>query len=74
MVSQYGSTCKANKSSVIYCFDCDEFDSLVEDRKFLKEAHSKNSGTKDARDHAERCAGTISHEVGRDALAAFMTD
>ena len=36
--------------------------------------HSKNSGTKNARDHAERCAGTISHEVGRDALAAFMTD
>lgn len=34
----------------------------------------KNSGTKNARDHAERCAGTISHEVGRDALAAFMTD
>ena len=38
LVSQYGSTCKANKSSVIYCFDCEEFDSLVEDRKFLEEA------------------------------------
>ena len=24
--------------------------------------HSKNSGTKNARNHAERCAGTISHE------------
>ena len=36
--------------------------------------HSKNSGTKNARNHVERCAGTISHEVRRDALVAFMTD
>ena len=36
--------------------------------------HSKNSGTKNAGNHTERRAGTISHEVRRDALAAFMTD
>lgn len=35
LISQYG---KNNHSEVIYCFDCDEYDSKAEDRKFLDKA------------------------------------
>lgn len=35
---QYGVTSKLNKSVVIFCFDCDEYDIKNEDRIFLSEA------------------------------------
>lgn len=33
--SQYASASKTNKSQVMYCFDCDDYDSRPEDLKFL---------------------------------------
>lgn len=38
LCSQYASTSTTNRSEVIYCFDCDDFDSKPEDVKFLKDA------------------------------------
>lgn len=35
LISQYSSTSKINRSKVIYCFDCDDYDSKPEDLKFL---------------------------------------
>lgn len=37
-VKQYSATSKANRSKVIYCFDCDEFDKKPEDLEFLNTA------------------------------------
>lgn len=37
LISQYASTSKTNDSKVIYCFDCDEYDSKQEDAKFLED-------------------------------------
>lgn len=36
-ISQYACTNKENESKVIYCFDCDEYDTKREDAEFLKE-------------------------------------
>lgn len=38
LCSQYASTSRSNRSQVIYCFDCDDYNSKVEDRRFLDEA------------------------------------
>ena len=38
LISQYRATSKANQSKVICCFDCDDYDSKQEDRKFLEDA------------------------------------
>ena len=38
LISQYSSTSKTNRSSVICCFDCDDYNSQMEDMKFLEEA------------------------------------
>ena len=38
LISQYRATSKTNKSSVIFCFDCDDFDSQSDDKKFLEDA------------------------------------
>ena len=38
LISQYASTSKKNKSKVIYCFDCDDYDMKQEDADFLSEA------------------------------------
>ncbi len=38
LISEYGSTSKTNQSKVIYCFDCDDYNSNQYDSKFLKEA------------------------------------
>lgn len=38
LVSQYSSTSNTNRSSVIYCFDCDDYDSKMDNLKFLEEA------------------------------------
>lgn len=38
LISEYGSTSKTNQSKVIYCFDCDDYNSNQYDAKFLKEA------------------------------------
>ena len=38
LISQYASTSKKNKSKVIYCFDCDDYDMEQEDADFLSEA------------------------------------
>lgn len=35
LISQYASTSKDNQSKVIYCFDCDDYDSKSEDSEFL---------------------------------------
>lgn len=35
LIFQYRSTSKNNKSEVIYCFDCDDYDSKQEDMEFL---------------------------------------
>lgn len=37
-ISQYASTSKDNESKVIYCFDCDDYDSKPEDLAFLNNA------------------------------------
>ena len=37
-VRQYSAMSKANHSKVLYCFDCDDYDSNPDDQKFLKEA------------------------------------
>lgn len=37
LISQYASTSNANKSKIIYCFDCDDYDSKPEEAKFLKD-------------------------------------
>lgn len=34
-ISQYASTSPNNKSVVIYCFDCDDYNTKPEDKKFL---------------------------------------
>ena len=36
-IAEYKATVKTNRSVVIYCFDCDEYDNQEEDRVFLKE-------------------------------------
>lgn len=36
LIAQYASTSKTNQSKVIYCFDCDDYDSKQEDAEFLK--------------------------------------
>ena len=38
LISQYRAGSKGNKSNVLFCFDCDEYDSKQEDLKFLEEA------------------------------------
>ena len=38
LVSQYASTSKANRSRVLCCFDCDDYDTKQEDLDFLKDA------------------------------------
>ena len=35
-ISQYNNSAKGNKTEVIYCFDCDEYDTKPEDLKFLQ--------------------------------------
>ena len=37
-IKQYQATSKRNESTVIYCFDCDEYDSKPEDQKFMNDA------------------------------------
>lgn len=36
LISQYPVTSKTNQSKVIYCFDCDDYDTKPEDRNFLE--------------------------------------
>lgn len=38
LISQYKVTAKTNQSQVIYCFDCDDYNSNPDDLKFLEEA------------------------------------
>lgn len=38
LTSQYSAASKTNQSRVIYCFDCDDYDSKPEDSKFLESA------------------------------------
>ena len=38
LISQYRAASKTNQSKVICCFDCDDYDSKQEDRKFLEDA------------------------------------
>lgn len=38
LASQYSFTSNTNRSRVIYCFDCDDYDSKMDDLKFLEEA------------------------------------
>lgn len=38
IVRQYSAMSKTNHSKVLYCFDCDDYDSNPDDQKFLKEA------------------------------------
>lgn len=38
LISQYDSSAKTNQSKVIFCFDCDDYDSNPDDSKFLKDA------------------------------------
>ena len=38
LISQYSVTSKSNQSKVIYCFDCDEYNSNPDDSKFLEDA------------------------------------
>lgn len=40
LISQYASVSKTNHSIVIYCFDCDDYDTKQEDSNFLKDAKS----------------------------------
>lgn len=40
LISQYRAVSKTNQSKVLYCFDCDEYDSKKEDRKFLEDARN----------------------------------
>lgn len=37
-ISQYAAANSENESRVIYCFDCDDYDSKPEDDRFLKDA------------------------------------
>lgn len=39
-IAQYSSTSKSNKSQVIYCFDCDDYDIKGEDLEFLESAQN----------------------------------
>lgn len=36
LTAQYRSTSKTNRTSVIYCFDCDDYDNKIDDRNFLE--------------------------------------
>lgn len=36
LISQYKATSKSNQSRVIYCFDCDDYDTKQEDLEFLE--------------------------------------
>lgn len=38
LLAQYASTSKTNRSKVIYCFDCDDYDSKPDDLNFLNQA------------------------------------
>ena len=38
LVAQYASTARANRSKVLYCFDCDDYDSKPGDADFLRRA------------------------------------
>ena len=37
-ISQYASTAEGNRTRVIYCFDCDDYDIKPEDAEFLRSA------------------------------------
>lgn len=38
LILQYKSSAKTNRSRVIYCFDCDDYDSKPDDSRFLEDA------------------------------------
>lgn len=38
MITQYKAMPKSNRSKVIFCFDCDDYDVEQKDADFLKEA------------------------------------
>ena len=38
LIAQYSAAAKTNRTKVIYCFDCDDYDSNQEDLRFLEEA------------------------------------
>ena len=38
LISQYASSAKGNRSVIIYCFDCDDYDIKPEDSQFLHDA------------------------------------
>ena len=38
LIAQYASASKSNQSRVIYCFDCDDFDSRPSDMQFLEKS------------------------------------
>lgn len=40
LISQYSAASKRNESRIIFCFDCDDYDSKPEDIKFLETACS----------------------------------
>lgn len=40
LISQYSASSKKNRSHVIYCFDCDEYQHKPEDLRFLENAKS----------------------------------
>lgn len=46
LISQYNKAAEGNESKVIYCFDCDEYDTKHEDDVFLEQTKSfcKNKG------------------------------
>lgn len=47
LISQYSASSNNNRSHVIYCFDCDEYQHKPEDLRFLENAKSyyESSGT-----------------------------
>ena len=44
LTAQYRSTSKTNRTSVIYCFDCDDYDNKIDDRNFLEEVRKYCAG------------------------------
>ncbi len=78
LISQYNNAASNNKSSVIYCFDCDEYDNKAEDAIFLNftERFCKERGyervwfCKDIeRVYLER---EVSHSKKKEEAARFM--
>ena len=64
LVSQYKATSKDNQSKVIYCFDCDNYDTNQNDAMFLKNTrqYCKEKGYEFVEGHLDYIVGNFDYD------------